>query len=837
MSFTETSFPDLLEILGYTDDEHVAICTDASGVFASSVITANLTGHLELSPGANYWFSVNPVKGPVRHNAGRGSAADVTRLAAVWADIDIKDGACRDLQQAQAIVDELSNLLGTRPSAVVSSGHGLQPYWPIDGAACETDDDSAQAAAILRRFGRLTQAVARGQGVKVDSVFDLPRVMRLPGTNNCKREPVPVTYTTDTGAPMTLDELDERLTEAGIYEGDDDRRVGESTAAEVSAPAEWTYTDIPCEYAMKTIEGWKADNPSGRHPWLVAQATRIAVMHRNRCLTSQLHRYALKTLEEEFARMCNRGGDTRVVPPHELSAALVFGQQRASSMNAQQVRSETGSHIHLFDNHPVVAPPPLDAGGTAPEPGPAVAEGQNRTETGAVAPPAVTLTDAGNADLMAHAWSHRLRYCAGAGRWLSWSGALWRQCPDDSEAITAARDVIETITAPEGDPALAKEIGKHRNKSLSRTSLESMVKLAKCAPAMRIGVAELDARPYELNTPDGIVNLTTGVLEAHKADAWHTRCTAVGFSTEMPRPRWHKFLRTTFGNDPELIGYVQRLAGYAATGRVTHHILPFLFGGGQNGKSVLMDVLTSVLGDYAITAPANFLLLGRERHETEIARLHGARLVVCSEVNQDSKFDESKVKLLTGGDVLSGRYMRQDFFDFKPTHTLFLMGNHKPQVTAGGTSFWRRLRLIPFTHTVPPNEANPRLAVELVAEEGPAILAWIAQGAVQAIAGGLDEPASVVDATADYAEQEDALGRFVKECCTLGGGMTVRIKNTVLLAAYQRWAAVNSEPEMSVVKLARELTSRFNIQSARSKSVRYYESITLQPEWMPEWSR
>ncbi|MEU9807584.1 DUF3631 domain-containing protein [Mycobacterium sp. NPDC050853] len=365
MIFTETSFPDLLQILGYAPDEHVAVCTDASGVFASSVITADQAPGLTPDDDANYWFSVNPVTGPVRRNKGRGSAPDVTRLAAVWADIDIKDGACRDFDQAHVVINALSGLLGSRPSAIVSSGHGLQPYWPIEDGQIVDNETRAQAARLLLRFGRLVHAVARGQGVKLDSVFDLPRVMRLPGTRNCKREPVPVTYTVDTGGPLSLEELDERLTEAGIFEVDDDTRVGASTAAEISAPAEWTYTDNPCSYAIKTIEGWKVDNPSGRHPWLVAQATRIAVMHRLGCLTSDLHQYALATLQAEFVRLCGRSGDTRPVPPHEFSDAVEFGQWRASSMSAQQVATETGRHvekglhINLMGKYQVVAPPPF----------------------------------------------------------------------------------------------------------------------------------------------------------------------------------------------------------------------------------------------------------------------------------------------------------------------------------------------------------------------------------------------------------------------------------------------------------------------------------------------
>jgi len=211
---------------------------------------------------------------------------------------------------------------------------------------------------------------------------------------------------------------------------------------------------------------------------------------------------------------------------------------------------------------------------------------------------------------------------------------------------------------------------------------------------------------------------------------------------------------------------MQKLAGYAAIGEVFHHILPFLYGAGQNGKTVLVEVICQALGEYAISAPANFLLAGRDRHETEIARLAGPRFVVCSEINQGTKFDEAKVKLLTGGDMLTGRFMHRDFFDFRPSHTLFLMGNHQPTVGAGGDSFWRRLRLIPFGHRVPDDKRIEHLDAKLIEREGPAILAWIVRGAVAVATEGLTEPAVVISATEDYAESEDHIGQFIAECTT-----------------------------------------------------------------------
>jgi putative DNA primase/helicase len=274
-----------------------------------------------------------------------------------------------------------------------------------------------------------------------------------------------------------------------------------------------------------------------------------------------------------------------------------------------------------------------------------------------------------------------------------------------------------------------------------------------------------------INTPGGVVDLRTGAIKPHEPRLLLTRITAYAADLDTSHPRWSTFLNETFADTPALIGYVQRLSGLALLGNVRDHILPFLHGTGANGKGVLTLVLQGLLGDadkggYAVSAPDGFLMVGRDKHETEIARLRGARLVVCSEQTSGKRFDESKVKRLTGGDLLTGRFMRGDFFDFPPTHLMWVLSNHLPAVREGGPSFWRRVRLIPFMHVVPEPHRDPELHLKLLAEEGPAILGWAVRGAVDVLADGLQEPAAVVEATRAYEVSEDSLASFVQDECT-----------------------------------------------------------------------
>jgi P4 family phage/plasmid primase-like protien len=429
-------------------------------------------------------------------------------------------------------------------------------------------------------------------------------------------------------------------------------------------------------------------------------------------------------------------------------------------------------------------------------------------------------TDKGNAVALVAEYSPRIRFVPEMGKWIHWNGVRWLIDPDTGAIDTAAGQIAIDL------PGDSKEDRRHRKHSLSASGINASVRLARSDPAMRVSRDRLDADSWQLNTPSGIVDLRTGEIGDHRPDAWHTRITGVGYDPDGDCPRWKEFLDTAFEGDHELIAYVQGLFGYAAIGEVFSHILPFFWGAGHNGKSVLLETIAGVFADYAMSAPANFLLAGRDRHETEIARLAGARLVMCSEINQGTRFDEAKVKLLTGGDTLTGRFMHGNFFDFRPSHTLCLMGNHQPTVGAGGHAFWRRVRLVPFTHQVPVEKRVEGLAEQLVAAEGPAILAWIVAGATTVAAGGLVTPERVLLATEEYEESEDRIKQFLDDCTT-GGGREDRELIGDVYVRYIEWCRTNrvGDPLDSRV-FAREIYST-GYGKVKSNGKRYVAGLRL----------
>jgi hypothetical protein len=343
------NFADLLDTLGYQAGELVSICWQTpTQPFTSRIVTSgDAQAAVDvLHNESEAWFGVNPQAGPPRTAAGRGKADQITRNAALWVDLDVKQNGCGTRETACAIVDDLSAIIGTRPSAQVASGHGLHAYWPISDALIVTPEDLAAAEAIRRRWHRLVEIVAAARNAKVDNVFDLARVLRVPGSINRKGEPIPVIGATDTGAPLTVDELHERFNEAGIAELDGDR---EADAETVSNPDGWQYAEQACGYAARMRDGWRTDNPGQRHNWLASQATRIAAAHRNGCLTAELHRDLTHALDARFRELCQRPGDERKLTPREVPNALAYGRQRAAAKTRAGLDGELGGSPHHHD--------------------------------------------------------------------------------------------------------------------------------------------------------------------------------------------------------------------------------------------------------------------------------------------------------------------------------------------------------------------------------------------------------------------------------------------------------------------------------------------------------
>lgn len=298
-------------------------------------------------------------------------------------------------------------------------------------------------------------------------------------------------------------------------------------------------------------------------------------------------------------------------------------------------------------------------------------------------------------------------------------------------------------------------------------------------------VSELNSKPYLLACDDVTVDLRDGSTRPPDPSDLITRCCPVRYDDAATAPLFKRFLEE-IQPDQGIRDYLQRLFGSAAYGEIREHVLAVFCGKGSNGKSVLADVVSHALGDHARPGPRELLIKqGHEPHPTHIATLAGTRLVVVHETEEGAQLANSKVKLLTGGDRLTARVMRGDYFTFDPTHQLIMLSNYRPKVDASDAAAWRRLQLVPFDVVIPPEDVDTELAKKIKMGEAPGVLRWIVWGAVLWHEHGLQPPDKVRDATDEYRESEDTVGQFLEQCTSPQRGG--KLEGSVLYTAYQTW--------------------------------------------------
>lgn len=364
--------------------------------------------------------------------------------------------------------------------------------------------------------------------------------------------------------------------------------------------------------------------------------------------------------------------------------------------------------------------------------------------------------------------------------------------------------------------------------SLSRRAdrLRAMLRLAASDPLLARRASDFDRDPWLLNVVNGSVVLRTGELRHHDPADRLTMLAGGAYRPDAEAPVWQQFL-ATIQPDEEVAAYLRRLAGYAAIGTVREHILAVLFGQGANGKGTFVNACRLALGDYAHAADVS-LLLGATRPgaaSPEIADLRGRRLVTVAESREDGRLNAERVKALTGGDPVTGRHLHANPMTFLPSHTCWLQTNHKPRVDDDGDAIWRRLVLVPFTVTIPKHEQDRDLPVRLAAEVD-GILSWIVRGAIEYLERGLDEPDSVLAATAAYRDAESMFQAWVDERLTLGLGWT---SCADLLADYTDWARDNGAEELTSRAIGERLALREGCQPSKSRGARGW-SVLLRPK-------
>jgi putative DNA primase/helicase len=369
---------------------------------------------------------------------------------------------------------------------------------------------------------------------------------------------------------------------------------------------------------------------------------------------------------------------------------------------------------------------------------------------------------------------HFLRYDHGRQRWFIWSDTHWKS-DETGEAFERIREFCVRQSIAAETPAKQRMLSGVKNAKSVETFSQHDRRVA-------VIPSQWNKDDFLIATPDGTVDLRTGIMREPRPDDMISRLCAVGPLPAPECPIWMQFLRETCAENQEQIDFLQKMAGYALTGDTREHALFFIYGPGGNGKSVFLNVLTGILADYAVTAPMDTFTKSKStNHPTEIAMLSGPRLVTASETEEGKRWAEARIKSITGGDPISARFMHKDFFTFKPVFKLLIVGNHMPALGVVDDAARRRFRLVPFENK--PTIVDKTLEAKLKAE-WPGIFRWMINGCLMWQKEGLAPPSNVQDATNRYFSDQDILQQWLDERCEPSQGSRT---NTVL--AFADWTA------------------------------------------------
>jgi putative DNA primase/helicase len=416
--------------------------------------------------------------------------------------------------------------------------------------------------------------------------------------------------------------------------------------------------------------------------------------------------------------------------------------------------------------------------------------------------PNVELSEDAIAEAFALTYLDTLRFDHTRGKWFEWNDSRWKR--------------NETELAFDYARHLCRQYRKDQLRMSSRKAAEGVELMAQRDQRLAVISEIWDRDPFLLGTPGGTVNLKTGELQPAAREDFITKLASVKPAATADCPLFLKFLAEATADDEELQRYIQRWAGYSLTGDTSEHALLFIYGPGGNGKGVLKNVMTDILGDYAATAGMDtFAASKHHRHLTELAMLDGARLVAVSETERGQAWSETRINQFTGGDQITANFMRQDAFTYRPRLKLMIIGNHKPKLMAVNDAARRRFNIVPFTHK--PKEVDMQLG-EKLRKEYPGILRWMIDGCQDWLKNGLGRPAVVGKTTADYFDEQDLFGRWLEEKCDRGVGL--KASSGALYDSWKTFATDNGDDAGSSTSFAPRMAER-GFEKKKSGTVYY----------------
>lgn len=437
--------------------------------------------------------------------------------------------------------------------------------------------------------------------------------------------------------------------------------------------------------------------------------------------------------------------------------------------------------------------------------------------------------DTGNADRFIDRYGHLYKHSYITNKFYIYDGKKWKV--DDRGAIRKLIDEMiesiknekvlhsEDVTEEEAREAFQKYYKKTRGTQSKKNIMNELMHRKTVTPD------DFDRDDMLINVANGYIDLTSRELYKHDINKMFSQITNTDYTEKMQPAVWLDFLNDIFAGDKAVIRYIQKALGYSLTGSTREQIMFILFGKGRNGKSIFVETIAEILGDYSNNMQAKSLMVKKNDNvNTDIARLSKARFVTSSEPNEGFRFDEGLIKQLTGGDKVTARFLYTEEFEYTPKFKIWVSTNHKPIIRGTDDGIWRRLVLIPFDVQIPEEKVDKDLKYKLL-REAPAILNWMAEGAYMWMQEGLAMPEKLKEAVQKYRNEMDTLGQFIEDCCKVDKNISEKVSN--LHQAYKTWSNDNltSTKVLGMKSFSQKMEERFVKESRRDAN--YFIGIEI----------
>ncbi|RIL22687.1 DNA primase [Staphylococcus gallinarum] len=445
--------------------------------------------------------------------------------------------------------------------------------------------------------------------------------------------------------------------------------------------------------------------------------------------------------------------------------------------------------------------------------------------------------DTGNAERLKDLFGENIRYNYTSKSWMYYDGKRWKN--DDTGRMKILTDKVvdnmknEKLFVADGIDKEDMEKYRYRHWKDSRNHNKKVNMMKECEHLLPVRNETFDNDFNLFNVQNGYINLKEGQINEHERENYFTKISNVEYTDKADCPKWDEFLDDIFLGNQELVKFIQRAVGYSLSGYTSEQVLFVLYGNGRNGKSVFLDILNEIFGNYATNIQPQAIMASKNQSDAspEIAKLDGARLVTTTEPNEGERFDEGLLKQITGGDKVSARKLYENEFEFTPQFKLWMATNHKPYVRGRDEGIWRRFIIIPFDKQIPLHEIDRDLTKKLK-RELPAIMRWCVDGFLEWQRIGLSEPAIIKEQRDEYRTEMDSIAAFIEECCVVKSDE--KVKASLLFEAYDNWAKENHQHRMSSTKFGKEMAIKFTKKT--SNGVKYY-GVNLEQDYNPHLIR